>query len=214
VKIQPPPVGGPYTLRISGRETLELHNVLVGDVWLCGGQSNMELPLRFARNGADEVKAANHPEIRFFNVAGHPAYHHTDLVEGNWKAVTPETANGISAVAYYFARKVHEETHVPLGLVVDAMGGTPAEAWTSAAALRTIKDFDVPLAELDRLAAAASLTSPRFDADPFDSAEVGVSGYQRKFILLSVGGNPNVVLRYGVPFCSQQAFNLPVVACR
>src|SRR5271157_2337714 len=121
VTIQPPPAGGPYTLRITSRETVELHNVLVGDVWLCGGQSNMGLPLRFTRNGADEVKAANHPEIRFFTVAGHAAYHHTDLVEGNWKAVTPETANWISAVGYYFARQVHEETHVPIGLVVDAM---------------------------------------------------------------------------------------------
>jgi sialate O-acetylesterase len=155
-KIQPPPAGGPYTLRISGRETLELHNVLAGDVWLCGGQSNMEVPLRFARNGADEVKAANYPEIRFYNVAGHPAYHHADLIEGNWRAVTPETATGISAVAYYFARKVYDEIHVPIGLVIDAAGGTPAEAWTSAAALRTIKDFDVPLAELDRLAAAGA----------------------------------------------------------
>jgi sialate O-acetylesterase len=175
-KIQPPPAGGPYTLRISGRETLELHNVLVGDVWLCGGQSNMELPLRFARNGADEVKAANHPEIRFFTVAGHAAYHHTDLVEGNWKAVTPETANGISAVGYYFARKVHEETHVPLGLVIDAMGGTPAEAWTSAAALRTIKDFDVPLAELDRLAAAGAPEYGNYVMHWYDQYDVGLKG--------------------------------------
>ena len=176
VKIQPPPAGGPYTLRISGRETLELHNALVGDVWLCGGQSNMGLPLRFARHGADEVKAANHPEIRFFTVAGHAAYHHTDLVEGNWKAVTPETANGISAVGYYFAREVHEETHVPIGLVVDAMGGTPAEAWTSAAALRTIKDFDVPLAELDRLAAAGAPEYGNYVTHWYDQYDVGLKG--------------------------------------
>jgi sialate O-acetylesterase len=176
VRIQPPPAGGPYTLRISGRETLELHNVVVGDVWLCGGQSNMGLPLRFARNGADEVKAANHPEIRFFDVAGHAAYHHTDLVEGNWKAVTPETAGGLSAVGYYFARKVHEETHVPIGLVVDAMGGTPAEAWTSVAALRAIKDFDIPLAELDRLAAAGAPEYGNYVMHWYDQYDLGVKG--------------------------------------
>lgn len=176
VRIQPPPAGGPYTLRISGPKTLELHNVLVGDVWLCGGQSNMQLPLGFTRNGADEVKAANHPEIRFFTVAGHAAYHHTDLVEGNWKAVTPETANGISAVGYYFARKVQEEIHVPIGLVVDAMGGTPAEAWTSAAALRTIKDFDVPLAELDRLAAAGAPEYGNYVMHWYDQYDVGLKG--------------------------------------
>jgi sialate O-acetylesterase len=176
VKIQPPPAGGPYTLRISAPKTLELHNVLVGDVWLCGGQSNMQVPLRFARNGADEVKAADHPDIRFFTVAGHAAYHHTDLVEGNWKAVTPETADGISAVGYYFARKVHEEIHVPIGLIVDAMGGTPAEAWTSAAALRTIKDFDVPLAELDRLAATGAPEYGNYVMHWYDQYDVGLKG--------------------------------------
>ena len=116
VKIQPPRLGGPYTVKISGHQTVELHNVLVGDVWLCGGQSNMGVPLRMARNGEEEVKAANYPEIRFFSVASHVAYHHTDVVEGSWKTVTPETAGPISAVAYYFARKVQKDIHVPLSL--------------------------------------------------------------------------------------------------
>ena len=74
---------GPYTVKISGHQTVELHNVLVGDVWLCGGQSNMQVPLRCARNGEEEVKAANYPEIRFFSVAPHSAYHHTDVRGGN-----------------------------------------------------------------------------------------------------------------------------------
>ena len=69
VEIQPPPTGGPYTVKITGHQTVELHNVLVGDVWLCGGQSNMEFKLRGVLNSADEVKAANHPQIRFFTVA-------------------------------------------------------------------------------------------------------------------------------------------------
>jgi sialate O-acetylesterase len=153
VKLQPPPAGGPYTVRIAGRETVELHNVLVGDVWLCGGQSNMQFALRGVRNGAEEVKAANYPEIRFFSVASHPAYHHTDLVDGKWAVVSPDTADRVSAVGYYFARRVQQETHVPIGLVVDALGGTPAEAWASAEALRPLKDFDVPLAELQRFSA-------------------------------------------------------------
>ena len=129
-----PPAGGPYTVRITGRQTAELKNVLVGDVWLCGGQSNMQLTLDRAQNGAEEVKAAYQPEIRFFSVAGHAAYHRTEVVDGSWKAVTPETAGTVSAVGYYFARRVQQETHIPIGLIVDAMGGTPAEAWTSAAA--------------------------------------------------------------------------------
>jgi len=176
VKIQPPPAGGPYTIRISGRQTVELHNVLVGDVWLCGGQSNMGLPLQFARNGAEEVKAANYPEIRFFSVSGHPAYHQSDVVEGTWKPVSPETAEGVSAVAYYFARKIQQAIHVPIGLVVDAMGGTPAEAWTSADALRPLHDFDIPLAELQRLAAEGAPEYGNYVMHWYDQYDTGLKG--------------------------------------
>ena len=176
VKIQPPPSAGPYTIKISGHQTVELHNVLVGDVWLCGGQSNMQVPLRFARNGEEEAKTANYPEIRFFSVAAHPAYHHTDVVEGSWKVVTPETADRVSAVAYYFARKVQQEIHVPIGLIVDALGGTPAEAWTSAAALRPLNDFDVPLAELERLAATGAPEYGNYVMHWYDQYDVGLKG--------------------------------------
>jgi len=179
VKIKPPAAGGPYTVKISGHQThqtVELHNVLVGDVWLCGGQSNMQVSLRFAKNGEEEVKAANFPEIRFFTVAAHPAYHHTDVVEGSWKIVSPETADHVSAVAYYFARKVQQEIHVPIGLVVDALGGTPAEAWTSAAALRPLKDFDVPLTELERLTATGAPEYGNYVMHWYDQYDVGVKG--------------------------------------
>ena len=155
---------------------MELHNVLVGDVWLCGGQSNMQVSLRFANNGEEEVKAANHPEIRFFSVAPHAAYHHTDLVEGTWKVVSPETADRVSAVAYYFARKVQQEIHVPIGLVVDCLGGTPAEAWTSAEALRPLKDFDVPLAELEKLAAAGAPEYGNYVMHWYDEYDIGIKG--------------------------------------
>lgn len=176
VKIDPPAVGGPYTVKISGRETVELHNVLVGDVWLCGGQSNMAVSLRFARNGADEIKAAYEPEIRFFSVAQHSAYRHTDTVEGKWTEVTPQTADRVSAVAFYFARKVQRETHVPIGLVVDAIGGTPAEAWTSAADLRPLKDFDVPLTELRRLAASGAPEYGNYVMHWYDDHDIGLKG--------------------------------------
>ena len=176
VKIQPPPAGGPYTVKITAHETAELHNVMVGDVWLCGGQSNMGLPLRFTRNGEEEVKAANYPDIRFFTVAGLPAYHHTELVEGKWSGVSPQTADWISAVAYYFARKVQQEVHVPIGLVLDDVGGTPAEAWTSAEALRPLKDFDVPLAELARLTAAGAPEYGNFVMHWYDEYDIGLKG--------------------------------------
>jgi len=176
VNIQPPPTGGPYIIKITGRETVELHNVLVGDVWLCGGQSNMQLTLQFARNGAEEVKAAAYPDIRFFSVAGHPAYRHSEAIEGTWKAVSPETADRISAVGYYFARKVQHEIHVPIGLVVDALGGTPAEAWTSADALGPLHDFNVPLAELRRLAAERAPEYGNYVMHWYDEYDIGIKG--------------------------------------
>ncbi len=176
VKIQPPAVSGPFTVRISGRATVELRNVLAGDVWLCGGQSNMGLPLRFTRNGADVAKTANYPEIRFVTIAGHPAYRPTDLAGGKWSAVSPDTAEWVSAVAFYFARKVQGEMHVPIGLVQDSMGGTPAEAWTSAEALRPLKDFDIPLAEVQRLAAAGAPEYGNFVMHWYDGNDIGLKG--------------------------------------
>src|ERR1035437_217114 len=176
VKIDPPLVGGPYILKISGRQTVELNNVLVGDVWLCGGQSNMGLPLRFARTSTADAKTANFPEIRFFSVVGNPAYRHTDLVGGKWSVLSPETADWVSAVGFYFARKVQQETHVPLGMVVDSVGGTPAEAWTSADALRPLKDFDVPLAEVERLAATDAPQYGNFVMHWYDEYDIGIKG--------------------------------------
>jgi len=176
VKIQPPPVGGPYTVKVSGRESVELHNVMVGDVWLCGGQSNMGLPLRMTLNGADEAKTANYPNIRFFTVAGRPAYRPTEVVGGKWSEVTPQTADWVSAVAYYFARRVQQDIPVPIGLLLDNMGGTPAEAWTSAEALSPLRDFDVPLAELARLTAVGAPEYGNFVMHWYDEYDTGMKG--------------------------------------
>jgi sialate O-acetylesterase len=176
VQIRPPKTGGPYTVRIVGRQTVELHNVMVGDVWLCAGQSNMLVPLGGALHGADEVKAANYPDIRLFDVFGHSAYKHTGWIAGSWKVVSPKTAARVSAVAYYFAREVQKNVHIPIGLIVDAVGGAPAEAWTSAAALRPLKDFDVPLDLVDRLAADGAPEYGNYIQHWYDQYDVGLKG--------------------------------------
>ena len=154
-ELDAPAPGGPYTVTVSGPDkSVVLHEVLVGDVWLCGGQSNMELGLSRVQNGEDEIKAANHPEIRFFKIPSHVAYAPAKVVSGAWKICLPTTAGengGVSAVAYFFARAIQEETHVPIGLVVDCLGGTPAESWMSPETLHGLKDFDGPLAEIARL---------------------------------------------------------------
>ncbi len=155
VKIEPPAPGGPYSVTISdAAKSLVLHDVLVGDVWLCGGQSNMELPLSRTRDGADEIAAADHPEIRLFNVHSRAAYSPASIPQGSWKICTPKTVaegNGFSAVAYFYGRKLQGELHEPIGLVEDCLGGTPAESWMSPESLHKTKDFDQPLAEIDRL---------------------------------------------------------------
>jgi sialate O-acetylesterase len=176
LKIKPPAPGGPYTLRIEGAQPVELHEILVGDVWLCGGQSNMELPLERTRDGKTEIAAANHPEIRLFKVQSHPAYTPAPVAQGRWKICSPKAAveeGGFSAVAYFFAEKIQSETHVPIGLVEDCIGGTPAEAWTSPKTLRTLKDFDVQLAEIDRLKAQGGPEYGNFISHWYDEFDRG-----------------------------------------
>jgi sialate O-acetylesterase len=179
VLVQPPATGGPYTIFIDGPQHKELHEVLVGDVWLCGGQSNMELPVSRSRNGDEAVKSANNPEIRLFKVAGHPSYDPTAIPQGQWKICSPETINsdgGFSAVAYYYARNLQDHIHVPIGLVEDCMGGTPAETWTSAEALHDLKDFDGQLAELERLKASGAPQYGNFIMHWYDEYDIGLKG--------------------------------------
>lgn len=175
-QIQPPAPGGPYTVTVAGRQTVELQEVLVGDVWLCGGQSNMAVSLRFARNADEEVQAANRPSIRFFSVGPKVSYGRADVPRGSWKVVSPQTAGEVSAVAYFFARRVQKDVHVPIGLVIDAMGGTPAESWTSLAALRQIKDFDPAIAEMERLKAAGGEEYGNFVMHWYDQYDAGLKG--------------------------------------
>jgi sialate O-acetylesterase len=154
-EVKVPAPGGPYTVKITGPEQrVVLHEVLVGDVWLCGGQSNMELGLSRTRKGDDEIKSANHPEIRLFKVQQHVSYSPTAVLQGSWKICSPQTVAegaGFSAVAYFFGRDLQDELHVPIGLIQDCWGGTPAESWMSPETLHQLKDFDPLLTEIERL---------------------------------------------------------------
>lgn len=153
-QFQPPAPGGPYTLKISGPQTVEWNDVLVGDVWICSGQSNMQFGLRQARNGAEEVSKADHPRIRYFNVGQRVSYSKVDVPRGTWKVVSPATVSGgpggISAVAYFFARRLQASVPVPIGLVQAAVGGVPAETFASPESLRPLRDFDAGIAEVER----------------------------------------------------------------
>lgn len=138
VTLKPMPAGGPYEMVVKGKNTVVLKDILVGEVWVCSGQSNMEWPLFLARNGEQEVASANYPQIRLFIVpkaiADQPQ---EDLPGGEWRVCTPESARNFSAVGYFFARELHRALNVPVGMVESAWGGTPAESWTSLSTLET-----------------------------------------------------------------------------
>ncbi len=136
--IGPFKAGGPFTMTISGSNTLTLSNVLVGEVWICSGQSNMEWPLVNAKGGTEAVAQANYPEIRLFTVLKKTAAAPLDDVEGRWVVTTPEQAHQFSAVGYFFGRELYQRMKVPVGLIHTSWGGTPAEAWTSQETLASL----------------------------------------------------------------------------
>ena len=129
--IGPLKAGGPLEMTISGTNTLTIKNILVGEVWVCSGQSNMEWPLINAKNGAETVAQANYPEIRLFTVQKATSDSALDDVKGRWVVTSPDNAGQFSAVGYFFGRELNQKLKVPVGLIHTSWGGTPAEAWTS-----------------------------------------------------------------------------------
>ena len=157
VHLAPMRAGGPHTLTISGRNKLTFTDILIGEVWVCSGQSNMERQLGL-RPGQPpitgwerEVAEAKHPDIRQFYVPQELALAPQAKVAGSWSVCSPETAPDFTAIGYFFGRDLERARRVPVGLIHSSWGGTTAEAWTSEASLRTLPDFVEPLAEVKRL---------------------------------------------------------------
>ncbi|WP_139923175.1 sialate O-acetylesterase [Hymenobacter sp. DG01] len=136
--------GGPYTMRFKASNQVELTDVLVGDVWLLSGQSNMETPMSRLRDKFPEAIAqAANPRIRQFEVPMTSTLQkpRTDVAGGKWVAADPQTVLQFSAVGYFFAKEINAKYQVPVGLIKDAVGGSPAEAWLSADALRQFPNY-------------------------------------------------------------------------
>jgi sialate O-acetylesterase len=131
---------GPYTITItSGDDTVTLNDVLAGDVWVCSGQSNMQWTVAASTNPAQEIAAANYPNIRLVHVPRVPKPEPIEHVKLNWTPTTPETVNAFSAVGYFFGRHLHQELGVPIGLINTSWGGTRAESWTPLARLESMR---------------------------------------------------------------------------
>ena len=146
VKLSAMSAGGPYTLHIAAsNNTIELTNVMFGEVWVCSGQSNMEWPVRASKDSEAEIAAADYPLIRLFNVPHKAAGLPMPDVEAEWHATTPETIKNFSAVAYAFGRKLYKNLDVPIGLINTSWGGTRIEPWT-------------PLVGFDSVPALASIS--------------------------------------------------------
>lgn len=119
-----------YTIQVQGYNLIEIKNIMLGEVWLCSGQSNMEWTARMGINNAqEEVQNANYPNIRLFNVTHRAATTPNYDIDGSWTICTPETMQDFSAAAYFFARETQKELGVPIGLINASWGGTPIEVW-------------------------------------------------------------------------------------
>ena len=144
VGLPPLPVGGPYTMEIEGSDLLTVRDILLGDVWFCSGQSNMAHQMNIHDvTYAREITEANDPQIRQFLVPrpNNLQTPQNDLPQGAWKAAVGEDVRPFSAVAYFFARKIHEKYQVPVGIINASVGGTPIEAWTSEEGLKDFADL-------------------------------------------------------------------------
>lgn len=150
VVLRPLEAAGPYTMKISaGGKNIVYKNVMAGEVWLCSGQSNMEFMLRNTLSAAEDIPRGDNPQIRLFDMKGRWCTNPVEwevsaldsvnslqyFTEASWRECTPATSAGFSAVAYYFGKMLQDSLQVPVGLICNAVGGSPAESWVSRQAL-------------------------------------------------------------------------------
>ncbi len=155
--------------KISKSSILQIKNVLVGEVWVCSGQSNMEWQMVNTRNAAHEMATANYPNMRLFTVPKVADISPKQDIVGSWSCCSTETIGGFSAVAYFFGREIHRKTGVPVGLINTSWGGTIAEAWTSREAMTADPFFKKVIGEYE-----SELSNP-------DDAVKGVAAKQKEW---------------------------------
>lgn len=156
--------GGPYELSIAGKEnTLKFDDILVGEVWIASGQSNMQMAVNGTNNAKEEIAGANFPKIRLFSVERKVATQPQDDCKASWSACTPESVPDFSAVAFYFGRELFQKLNVPVGLIHTSWGGTPAEAWTSRTTLESNPDLKCITERWDKTLADYPAAKAAFD---------------------------------------------------
>ncbi|MGB8191532.1 MAG: sialate O-acetylesterase [Chitinophagaceae bacterium] len=171
--LPPMKAGGPYTMNIDASNQIVLKDILIGDVWICSGQSNMVHQMQLhSERYADEIAQANYPQIRHFFIATMTDLQgpRNDLPGGYWKSANPNDVQQFSAVAYFFAKDIYEKYHVPIGLINASVGGTPIEAWTSEEGLKTFPSINATIQKnkdtayvnsMNRAASLANASRPK-----------------------------------------------------
>lgn len=152
--VRTPEAGGPYALTLTDGEPTVLNNILIGELWICSGQSNMEMPMKGYKNqpieGANmDILRSSNPSLRLFTVKRHSTFLPQYDVTGTWQEAAPSVVREFSATAYYFGRLLNEILDVPVGLIVTAWGGSAAEAWMTEDMLRAFPEAKIPRSEAD-----------------------------------------------------------------
>lgn len=149
VKLATPKAGGPHTIQVIGSNTIELNDVLSGDVWICSGQSNMEWNVHNSINGKAEIEAANFPMIRHYDV---PHLNHLNPRKdhpGTWAVCSPKNVRSFTAVGYFFAREIHRDQNVPVGILSLNWGGTRIEPWIPPAGFHAVPELEEIAKQVD-----------------------------------------------------------------
>lgn len=173
--------GGPYQMIVEDSSVTVFDDVLIGEVWICSGQSNMEWPLSMVRNAEAEMAAADHPNLRLFTVPNRiGARPEADLPSGSWAVCTPETAPGFSAVGYFFGREILDTQNPPVGLISTNWGGTDIETWISREAIQTHPDFKTSAMTPDSLSVEEMLVRAQAEYDAWlDSLRIRDRGLRQ-----------------------------------
>jgi sialate O-acetylesterase len=139
VQLKAMPYGGPYEMTIKGKNAITLKNILIGDIWVCSGQSNMEWILTNADNGNEEVQNSDYPHIRLLQIGKAMSNIPLDnAVSNGWEVCNPNSSNNFSAVGYFFGRALYKDLNIPIGLINTSWGGTVVETWTSFPAIEPL----------------------------------------------------------------------------
>ncbi len=178
VEIHPMKAGGPYAMDISAKNHIIIHDILIGDVWFCSGQSNMVLPMeRVKEKYPDVIDSANYPQIRnfFIPTVSDVSKIYDDLPPGKWLAASPKDVLSFGAASYFFAKQLYNKYHVPIGLINSSVGGTPIQAWISEDGIKDISQYTDRLTILKDTAYLNNIQRKTAERKELDSRPVKVT---------------------------------------